>query len=442
MLTTTTVALTSWALLVALIAPGYVHPDEFFQSVEIAGRDLLGHGGLAWEWGGPSPDPSWRSYVPCRSISFAVVSAHLPIYFFSKNPLAAPRVWVVLVSIANDAFVLGRVWKECGVDVDAARLSYRLSWTSWILLARPLSNAYEAMALPLAFLIRHRPVAFGALAALVTFWRFSFLFFAFPLAIRQPPVSALSFALTAGALVALDSWYFGALAITPLNNLLFNSSSERLRVFGLHPRPTHLFNALFLFGPSAVNLFKRSGHPNLDLLRACALSGFVALSASRHQEPRFLLAMAPAVFATPLPVTNYRPAAAAAAAANIGIGAFYAFVHQAAVTRVLLAPHPPKTCLLFFGCYLAPRALNPNLQIFDYQQPDIDAFLDDAPCLHNNNTRLAVAMSFPRRPLRAALRRRGLDMTRIAIFAPHFSAEYPPRSLGHLRLGLFDLSAY
>lgn len=140
-----------WALVVAIWGQGYVHPDEFFQSVEIGARDVLGrHVQVAWEWGGAVMDDSWRQFVPCRSISFAAFAAHMPLWIGGRVLriqsrrllLIAPRVWAWAWSILNDILVR-RVWHRCGVDVDAAHLAYRTSWTTWVLQTRPLSNAYE-----------------------------------------------------------------------------------------------------------------------------------------------------------------------------------------------------------------------------------------------------------------------------------------------------------
>mmetsp|Transcript_12809 Transcript_12809/g.40640 ORF Transcript_12809/g.40640 Transcript_12809/m.40640 type:complete len:163 (-) Transcript_12809:17-505(-) len=147
------VAGVAWALVVAVCAHGYVHPDEFFQSVEVGARDVLekrGGAATAWEWGGEVAmgDESWRRFVPCRSISFAALAAHLPLAIgrrvteSRRLALVGPRLWTWLASACHD-LALRRVWFRCGVDVDAAHLAYRTSWTTWVFHARPLSNVYE-----------------------------------------------------------------------------------------------------------------------------------------------------------------------------------------------------------------------------------------------------------------------------------------------------------
>ena len=68
----------------SLRSNGYVQPDEWFQSVELAARDVLGKRvWVAWEWGG-SDDPLFGDgkdrWSPCRSASFPLYAAHLPLH--------------------------------------------------------------------------------------------------------------------------------------------------------------------------------------------------------------------------------------------------------------------------------------------------------------------------------------------------------------------------
>jgi len=73
------------AVLGAVFSRGYVHPDEFFQSVEIAARDVLGYRVFVpWEWGGALDGTQlaprdFGDCVPCRSAAFAFLAAHAPI---------------------------------------------------------------------------------------------------------------------------------------------------------------------------------------------------------------------------------------------------------------------------------------------------------------------------------------------------------------------------
>lgn len=60
-----------------LLAPGYVHPDEFFQAQEVAAirRHLLNET-LPWEFG---------SAQPCRSAMLPLAAAELP-YGWARHP--------------------------------------------------------------------------------------------------------------------------------------------------------------------------------------------------------------------------------------------------------------------------------------------------------------------------------------------------------------------
>lgn len=272
-----------------------------------------------------------------------------------------------------------------------------------------------------------RPFTLGAAVAVGCFWRFSFVAYAFPLGVSfaSDPRSIASgicgFALIAACLVAADSWYFGRLVATPYANFRFNANSDRLAAFGLHPWWTHMFlNMPLLFGHFPFFFFSRA-NGRLLILRASAAFAVLALSTSRHQEARFLLPAAAAVFATGI----RRSALALWVVTNLCIGSFFAFVHQAGLVKLLLADHGKSaTCLILVGTYVAPRSLlPPTVSAADFLQEDLDEFGQflDADCCFQSKTlvrRLAVAASVPFRQLECALIARGARLSSYTVSMP------------------------
>lgn len=79
--------------------------------------------------------------------------------------------------------------------------------------------------------------------------------------------------------------------ITPINNFMYNLSSDNLLVHGLHPWYQHiLLNIPLLLGPAIILLFFK---PQISLRFYSAISGTFVLSFFRHQEARFLLPSVP-----------------------------------------------------------------------------------------------------------------------------------------------------
>jgi len=401
---------------------GYVQPDEWFQSVEIGARDVLGQRvWVPWEWGGADSgiDGDPRA-APCRSAAFAYAAAHAPFYVLrwlcggARNALAhprlvqaAPRLWCLLWSLLHDA-VLWRVLRSAGLErraAEAALALRRASWGCWVLETRPFSNAYETWGLTAAASLSFagRPAALGAATALVVWWRFDFAAFAAPLGwlcVRRSPkpwraalAGGLGFCVVGVGLVALDSRYFAAVdggwVVAPWRNGRFNADARNLERFTLHPRYTHLLlNLPMLFGP--LLLLGRPRAPKLLTARALAASallGVLALSAAPHQEARFLLPAGAALFAAYGPRVapgglsgpGARRFYAVWAAYHALVGGFWCGVHQAGVlpaVRALGREPDGYACdhALFVGAYLPPRAVagaRRRLYLHDFENDDV-----------------------------------------------------------------------
>ena len=145
--------------MLAVAANGCVQPDEWFQSVEIAARDVFGAKiWTPWEFGG-SDALGDAVHEPCRSVSFPAVAAHAPLFLlrlcggsiaWPRLIMMIPRLWALVISILVHDRLLGEVWRAAGLDDEGVRVARALRRTSWaclVLETRPFSNVYETFGL-------------------------------------------------------------------------------------------------------------------------------------------------------------------------------------------------------------------------------------------------------------------------------------------------------
>ncbi|KAI4213671.1 MAG: hypothetical protein LQ351_003637 [Letrouitia transgressa] len=133
------------------------------------------------------------------------------------------------------------------------------------------------------------------------------------LLVTSSPSSFLTFGLgvlTTGAIaIAVDTSFYHRTSphsllyllrhepiVTPLNSLLYNTSTSNLSLHGLHPPYQHLIASLpLLLGP-ALLLLPSSSKTSLPMISA--LSATILLSFIPHQEPRFLLPVVPLILSS------------------------------------------------------------------------------------------------------------------------------------------------
>ena len=185
--------------------PGYIHPDEYFQS----GQEL---------WFGCPPKIPWEyhptnalrsilpptimTYLPIRLYSFLMSSSSLPSLtsLSGREILIIPRLACCLLSIL---VVDWSVWKLSyngstdGVPIPVLLLAS--SWPTFVMLSRPFSNSLESMVLALLLrtiiskidtntAVTNITTSYSLLFALQVgmicsvgiFTRFTFAFFAIP----------------------------------------------------------------------------------------------------------------------------------------------------------------------------------------------------------------------------------------------------------------------
>ena len=145
--------------------------------------------------------------------------------------------------------------------------------------------------------------------------------------------------------------------ITPLNNFIYNSSTENLAQHGLHPWYQHLVaNLPLLLGPATILLFLQP-HPSLRLYSA--ISGLAVLSIARHQEARFLLPTVPLILSSirlPRNRTVLRIWTATWLGFNILLGVLMGTYHQGGIVpaQVFMSQQPDATQAVWWKTYTPP----------------------------------------------------------------------------------------
>ncbi|EQC38134.1 hypothetical protein SDRG_04564 [Saprolegnia diclina VS20] len=426
----------------SIFSMGMVHPDEFFQCPEVMARAVynVSSAFIPWEY-----QPS----APNRSILFPSLVAGIP-YAVAKALgvapsgllfLVVPRVILTLLSLGFDTaiYTLARTYD---IDYKGPLLVFATSWTTLVLLTRSFSNTFEAFLLMLSFVVLHtttprqyagvvsrQNLLLGALLALGSFTRFTFLLFFFPLGLalvasndallcaslaKKSDVhtpspfqrligvgatglgGAIAFVLTSIGVVLVDTCFFRgwealydvhSWVVAPWNNLVYNMNPAHLAAHGLHTRSNHwLINMQLLFGPlPALALLYGRRH---RLLLASIVVPVSLLSLAPHQEARFLLPVVfPLMLASGPALAASKPLQGLWAVFNTLVYLWYGVLHQGGLVPMLLSSSTPYCkhisltnvhTILMSGTYMPPRfALSPHaIHIVDERLEDMQAPLD------------------------------------------------------------------
>lgn len=391
--------------LALLLSTSYIHPDEFFQSLEIFDPK----GFVPWEFSPVAPIRSWMH---------PVVFGWLPLSIALSNGFLA-----LLFSRAL-LFLLGFVFEAAihaatrTASLQTAGLSLFLCRSSWAWLAmtsRGFSNTFEAVLFSsLIWLccrssaekpVRDHPLlSIGFVCAMGLFCRFTFIFFAFPCVLwllclrwagagwRRTADDILT--LTAGfgvgfvANVLADSWAFhrtsGLWVCCPLNNALYNVDAANLAVHGLHPRYLHvlvngplLFGPVFLFAAWAVAKSLRVQLPVTASYWPSAVVVFAlaALSAAPHQEPRFLLPLLVPLSLLAGRLRLPRAVRAATVILQLALCIVFGFLVHGGVLPAALSSRSSRV-VIFHNTMMPPRFLLPaDAQVVDTQGTGLDPWI-------------------------------------------------------------------
>ena len=325
--------------------PGYIHPDEFFQSPEVAADDVLGFNTTrTWEWDSKSP---------ARSVIFPMLSSGLPfvliklinsLFGMSHTTyilLVLPRLWMTILTCLID-LLMEKIAQNIYRDnilrerKEKCIFLFRSSAVTLVFFTRTFSNTFETILLAL-FLwkivsqanqdsfsknLSSTTAAIAFILTIAFFIRPTFVWFAlvgslvyFVMCIKngsllsQAIVAIGAAAITSFVTICLDSYYFSTIEdfqvnITPLNLIKYNLNESNLSLHGLHPRFLHLVvNCPLMFGPLfgvfilstaelvllSYNASKgRKWELSLVFLATSTWLAIFALSYFKHQEPRYI----------------------------------------------------------------------------------------------------------------------------------------------------------
>jgi len=328
------------------VLPGYIHPDEWFQSNEIAAAEVFNYRTRKpWEFTVDDPVRSVVGVFLSSKLAYIIARAFDTRVPASMVVMYAPRAWMCATSFVVDLAVISSA-RAAGVDASRAHELFASSWVTLVLLVRPFSNAVETSAVALAALVATygtnieryhgaRCALIGIIGATAIFVRFTSALYIAPWALlavaRATQKSRIAGAYgvacgvvaatcTAMVCVIMDTAYYTgqydfrelasdarAWVITPWNLFKYNSNVANLALHGLHSRALHvLVNGPLMFGPLWIIFFARLAFQKpraseasgdgaeswiVGTLQASVLLPLAALSLAPHQEPRFLAPM-------------------------------------------------------------------------------------------------------------------------------------------------------
>ena len=253
----------------AMFGTGYVHPDEHFQSIQPAFRDVFSSGGetdetqsttmvkelthIPWEFTAKMPVRSSIAHALMGSVPYRIWLKISPTRSSTWWLFAAPRAMMTLYSLIVDFVAITIVKrisdKEQNKSSPVRYLPILLatSWPMFVIHARPFSNGLEATVFAMVLIgmmdstTTYRSnekktakeglkedivlVLRGALIAVGIFVRFTFAIFVAPLMVfesfrflqtpklmmeflRRSSIVTVSFAVVASAIAKLDAKYY------------------------------------------------------------------------------------------------------------------------------------------------------------------------------------------------------------------------------------------
>ncbi|KAG0311846.1 alpha 1,2 mannosyltransferase [Linnemannia gamsii] len=281
----------TWNIYLAFLAvrlfiafsPGYVHPDEFFQSAEITAGNVFGFNvDIPWEY---------QPELPCRSIIIPAITTGIPYLFLKKwigtnsdhfvttrALFLTQRLAFVLVSLVIDWSIV-KMARQIRRSPSIALLLVASSYVTLAYHTHPFSNTVETLVLALSAVVLGKIIQ------------------------EHDASTTLLTASTSKATTAFHpsaTSVHGSLTLTMWNNLQYNLDKDNLALHGLHPRFFHLLlNFPVLFGNLAwvgvttliSKVMAREWSSPSKLVTALTYSGICGisvLSSMPHQEARFL----------------------------------------------------------------------------------------------------------------------------------------------------------
>lgn len=469
--------------ILCIFLPGYIHPDEWFQSPEVMASRIFGTKGyIPWEY-----DPAY----PCRSPTVAKFMTGIPfsiIKLFTSDPSSivlylVPRLYICSLSFVLDGCIrtLSKMFpKEINMDYTLNLLA--MAWPVLVFGVRPFSNTIELILVAASITLcvkfsqsRSYKIAFiiGVIMGFGTMTRITFVVFGGPIGlfflwtltknrdkdtfknlVKYSLPVIVGYMLTIIIMVTSDCFYFGRFAFAPLNSFQYNTNVDNLRLHGFHPRWIHsVVNMPMLLGPLCITLIisvfiRPTRSPLMVLCLGVIATSLASLSSAPHQELRFLLPLVfPAVIIGQWVVSNKKLLKVLLMIAMFFFNAFFfcffGIFHQGGVSQAILYMSKYKdqnATLAFCKTYMPPRHLlgipadNDNFEIVDLGGScDIKEFVN-TNCTKHKNIWVAVPASLKDKEIK--------DLTNFGFtleknFWPHLTTEYPPHNVDEMSLDLY-----
>lgn len=375
------------------LSPSYLHPDENFQGPEVIAGQIFSYP-VRHTWEFTSEDPI-RSVFPLWPVYGLPMLLLQWLWVGNGQDGQVPPI-AVFWTLRFFMFLLSFVLEYWALQEQITSTLHRpiavllvaSSYVTWTFQTHTFSNSIETLAVLWSLVLIGRitsphssilsSVVLGMVVVFGIFNRITFPAFLLipglwlvpyywkkPLSLAALWLAALATACTA---IAVDTAFYkpGTVTwsdliahpvITPLNNLVYNSSPENLALHGLHPWYQHLVaNLPQLIGPAVALVFIR---PHVSLRLWSAISGIAALSFVQHQEARFLLPAVPLILSSvqlPRNLTLCRIWVAIWVVFNLFLGLLMGVYHQGGIVpgQVFMSQQPDATTAVWWKTYSPP----------------------------------------------------------------------------------------
>ncbi|XP_026724793.1 GPI mannosyltransferase 3 [Trichoplusia ni] len=353
-------------LSVFLVQTWYV-PDEYWQTLEVAHKQVFGYGTLTWEW-----QQGIRSYLYPSVVAGLYTVLKYTGLDYPEALILLPRILQAILSAAADysfyKWTGGRKWA-----LFLILTSWFWFYTSGRTLLQTLETALVAIALSVfpfkdgklgyyqqenpqwiwlaVVSVFLRPTSAPLWIVLGVYNLFTTNQGRLKLVVRTYVPIAL---IAGGALVALDSYYYGRLIVTPWEFFRFNILHDVASFYGQHPWHWYLTQGLpavlginllpVLWAISKIARRPKENKVGTLLLAAVALH-VAAYSFVPHKEFRFVLPLLPILLylAQDVIVPWSRKAkkwqlylvAGSILLGNAGPALYFGLVHQAGTLQVM-----------------------------------------------------------------------------------------------------------
>ncbi|ORX74035.1 hypothetical protein DL89DRAFT_264024 [Linderina pennispora] len=321
-------ALLAFRLLNVSLVQTYIHPDETWQSLEVAHRSVFGYGFVTWEW-----HYTLRGYA--HPMMFAVVYKILELLHLdgTRLILTAPYILVAIIAAAADFSTYHFAKRLGGSRVGTWALACSvISWTMGSGVVRPLANSAETALTAAAFVywpwhaasrsprVTHAPslrlaLAFAALSCIVrptsgALW----LCAGVVLLVRQPrqnrirrtlhivQTSAIIGVVAIIAMVGIDRMGYGKWVFPPYSFYRFNVQEDLATWFGNSSPFYHLvvsfptmFTSMLPLIIHGVWVAHQTQTASMEPALVAIMASF-AFSLVGHMEYRFLYPLLPIGF--------------------------------------------------------------------------------------------------------------------------------------------------